>query len=65
MGFNLFGFSVCGNFGVLKPHHQKKHATAHYTFETETPIAVITFGEDEAGEVYFTDAAGRIFSFAK
>ena len=64
-GVYLYGDYVSGKIWGLKYDHDKKEATAHYTFETETPIAVITFGEDEAGEVYFTDAAGRIFSFAK
>lgn len=64
-GVYLYGDYVSGKIWGLKYDYDKKEATAHYTFETETPIAVITFGEDEAGEVYFTDAAGRIFSFAK
>lgn len=64
-GVYLYGDYVSGKIWGLGYNFDKKQVSAHYTFETEGPIAVITFGDDEAGEVYLTDAAGRIFSFAK
>ena len=64
-GVYLYGDYVSGKIWGLGYNFDKKQVSAHYTFETEGPIAVITFCDDEAGEVYLTDAAGRIFSFAK
>lgn len=64
-GVYLYGDYVSGKIWGIKYDPAKKQVTDHFTFGGVDQVAVITFGEDEAGEVYFSDAGGRIFSFAK
>lgn len=61
-GRYLFGDYVSGKIWSLAYDTDSQEVDVQQV-ECEESIAVITFGEDEGGEVYFSDAAGRIFSF--
>ena len=62
VGKYLYGDYVSGRFWALA-HDPSNGKTENFDIEAGEPIAVITFGEDEQGEVFFSDSAGRIFSF--
>lgn len=63
-GHYLYGDYVSGKFWALKYDASAQKVTANRPIAGEN-IPVITFGEDEAGEVYFSDSFGRIFHFTK
>jgi len=62
VGCYLYGDYVSGKIWALKYDAQAKRAVANHPVEGEN-IPVITFGEDEQGEVYFSDSFGRIYQF--
>ncbi len=63
-GCYLYGDYVSGKLWALKYDEEKQEVIANYSLK-DTNAPVITFGEDEAGEVYFTDAFGMIYKFAE
>ncbi len=70
VGYYLYGDYVTGKYWALKYDSEKKKAVANRPIHaasggSKDSIPVITFGEDEQGEVYFGDAFGRLFMFEK
>jgi glucose/arabinose dehydrogenase len=66
VGQYLYGDYVSGKFWALEVDADKKKTVANRPIHSSIDgIPVITFGEDEAGEVYFGDAFGRLFQFEK
>jgi glucose/arabinose dehydrogenase len=63
-GCYLYGDYVSGKFWALKYDSGKQAVVSNRPIAGEN-VPVITFGEDEAGEVYFSDSFGRIFRFRK
>lgn len=63
-GHYLYGDYVSGKVWALKYDAQAKRVVANRPIAGEN-VPMITFGEDEAGEVLFTDSFGRIFQFAR
>ncbi len=67
-GYYLYGDYVSGKLWGLKYDEKSKKVTANRPIPVEgPPMPVISFGEDEAGEVYFTivSPTGKgIFKFA-
>jgi glucose/arabinose dehydrogenase len=64
VGQYLYGDYVSGKIWALRYDAENERVVANHPIPGEN-IPVITFGEDEAGEVYFSDAFGRIFHFVK
>jgi glucose/arabinose dehydrogenase len=69
-GMYLFADYVTGFVWGLQYDPQKKQVTRHLEIRgvhkdksKEKAAPVITFGESESGEVYFSDRNGRIFTF--
>ena len=63
-GCYLYGDFVSGKLWGLKYDEKAKKVTANYRLQGDN-LPVMTYGEDEAGEVYFTTPFGQIFTFAK
>ena len=63
-GCYLYGDFVSGKLWALKYDEKAKKVSANYILEGDN-LPVMTYGEDEAGEVYFTTPFGQIFTFAK
>ncbi|MEZ6106262.1 MAG: PQQ-dependent sugar dehydrogenase [Pirellulaceae bacterium] len=61
-GRYVYGDYVSGKLWSLAYDAETKEVDVQ-DIDCDESIAVITFGEDEAGEIYFSDAGGRIFSF--
>lgn len=64
VGCYLYGDFVSGKLWGLKYDDKAKKVTANYVLQGDN-LPVMTYGEDEAGEVYFTTPFGQIFTFAK
>ena len=64
VGCYLYGDFVSGKLWGLKYDDKAKKVTANYALQGDN-LPVMTYGEDEAGEVYFTTPFGQIFTFAK
>lgn len=63
-GYYLYGDYVSGKIWALKRDEQTGEVTENRLIPGEN-VPVITFGEDEQGEIYFSDPFGRIFKFAE
>ncbi len=63
-GCYLYGDFVTGKLWGLKYDEKAKKVAANYLLQGDN-LPVMTYGEDEAGEVYFTTPFGQIFTFAK
>jgi glucose/arabinose dehydrogenase len=63
-GCYLYADYVSGKMWALKYDLKAKKVVANYAL-VDQKIPVITYGEDEQGEVYCTDAFGQIFRFAE
>ena len=63
-GCYLYGDFVSGKLWGLKYDDKAKKVTANYLLQGDN-LPVMTYGEDEAGEVYFTTPFGQIFTFEK
>lgn len=65
-GFYLYGDYVSGKLWALKLDPETKKTIANRPIAWESALPIVTFGEDEAGEVYFTSTAsgGIIYRFA-
>jgi quinoprotein glucose dehydrogenase len=63
-GCYLYGDFVSGKLWGLKYDEKAKKVAANYLLQGDN-LPVMTYGEDEAGEVYFTTPFGQIFTFAK
>lgn len=63
-GYYVYGDYVSGRLWGLRydPEQDRVHANRPIPGEN---IPVITFGEDESGELYFSDSFGRLFHFVK
>lgn len=61
-GYYLYGDYVSGQFWALKYDASAGKVTENRSITSEN-IPVMTYGEDESGEVYFSDPSGRIFRF--
>ncbi len=62
VGCYLYGDYVTNKLWALKYDMKEKKVVANYSLvDSKTPV--FTFGEDEAGEVYYTDVFGQIFRF--
>jgi len=68
-GYYLYGDYVTGKLWALKVDPKTGKATENRVIEWSNGanLPIVTFGEDEAGEVYFTSvtSGGRIYSFRK
>ncbi len=68
-GYYLYGDYVSGKIWALKYDFEKERVVANRPIPLDpaagTSVPVVTFGEDEQGEVYLSDAFGRIFWIAK
>jgi quinoprotein glucose dehydrogenase len=68
-GYYLYGDYVTGKLWALKVDSKTGKATENRVIEWSNGanLPVVTFGEDEAGEVYFTSvtSGGRIYHFRK
>lgn len=62
-GLYLYADYVTGKVWALEYDEKQQKTIANYELESEN-LPVITFGEDEQGEVYLSDAFGRLFRFA-
>jgi quinoprotein glucose dehydrogenase len=63
-GCYLYGDFVSGKLWGLKYDEKAKKVVANYLLQGDN-LPVMTYGEDESGEVYFTTTFGQIFTFAK
>jgi quinoprotein glucose dehydrogenase len=63
-GCYLYGDYVSGKIWALTYDVDANRVVANRPVVGES-VPVVTFGEDEAGEVYFSDSFGRIFHFVK
>ena len=63
-GCYLYGDFVSGKLWALKYDDKAKKVVANYILQGDN-LPVMTYGEDESGEVYFTAPFGQIFTFAK
>lgn len=63
-GCYLYGDFVSGKLWALKYDEKAKKVVANYLLQGDN-LPVMTYGEDEAGEVYFTTPFGQIFTFEK
>ena len=61
-GEYIYGDYVTGKIWALKYDPTSARVAANRPIVGEN-VAVITFGEDERGEAYFSDPSGRIFRF--
>lgn len=68
-GYYLYGDYVTGKLWALKVDPKTGKATENRVIEwsNNANLPIVTFGEDEAGEVYFTSvtSGGRIYNFRK
>ena len=68
-GCYLYGDYVSGKLWALKYDQKARKVIANYAIVLDHKklpadnITVITFGEDEQGEVYFTDSFGFIYKY--
>ncbi|MFM9963253.1 MAG: PQQ-dependent sugar dehydrogenase [Planctomycetaceae bacterium] len=62
-GLYLYGDFVTGKLWGLKYDEKGKKVAANYLLQGDN-LPVMTYGEDESGEVYFTTPFGQIFTFA-
>ncbi len=63
-GCYLYGDFVSGKLWALKYDEKAKKVVANYILQGDN-LPVMTYGEDETGEAYFTTPFGQIFTFAK
>ncbi len=63
-GCYLYGDFVSGKLWALKYDDKAKKVIANYILQGDN-LPIMTYGEDEAGEAYFTTPFGQIFTFAK
>ena len=63
-GKYVYGDYVTNKFWALDYDMQAKEVRANYAIPGGKNKPVMSFGEDQAGELYFTDSFGRIFTFA-
>ena len=65
-GFYLYGDYVTGKLWALKVDPETKQTVANRPIAWPSALPIVTFGEDESGEVYFTSTAsgGIIYRFA-
>jgi quinoprotein glucose dehydrogenase len=69
VGCYVYGDYVSGKQWALKYDQQAKKVVANYAIVLDNKklpadnITVITYGEDEQGEVYFTDSFGFIYKY--
>jgi quinoprotein glucose dehydrogenase len=63
-GCYLYGDFVSGKLWGLKYDEKAKKVSANYLLQGDN-LPVMTYGEDEGGEVYFTTPFGQIFAFEK
>ena len=63
-GCYLYGDFVSGKLWGLKYDEKAKQVAANYLLQGDN-LPIMTYGEDEAGEAYFTTPFGQIFTFEK
>jgi quinoprotein glucose dehydrogenase len=63
-GCYLYGDFVSGKLWGLKYDDGAKKVIANYLLKGDN-LPVMTYGEDEQGEAYFTTPFGQIFTFAR
>ncbi|MFC1757572.1 PQQ-dependent sugar dehydrogenase [Planctomycetota bacterium] len=63
-GYYLYGDYVSNKFWALKYDETTGKVIANRPIETSN-VTVMTFGEDQSGEVYCTDSFGQIHRFAE
>jgi glucose/arabinose dehydrogenase len=62
-GSYIYADYVTGQVWALKYDAEKKHVIANRTIQTKG-LPILSFGEDEQGEVYFLTQPGGIYKFA-
>ncbi len=62
-GKYVYGDYVTNKFWALDYDTEAKKVRANYSIPGGENKPVMTFGEDQAGEMYFTDSFGRLFWF--
>lgn len=63
-GLYFYADYVTGKLWALRYDAQQGKVVANYSFEGDN-LPVMSFGEDEAGEIYFTTDVGRLYRFKK
>jgi len=64
VGKYVYGDYVTNKFWALDYDYKAEQVLANYSIPGGENKPVMSFGEDESGELYFTDGFGRIFWFA-
>ena len=64
VGKYVYGDYVTNKYWALDYDYDTKKVVANYTIPGGENKPVMSFGEDQSGELYFTDGFGRIFTFA-
>jgi glucose/arabinose dehydrogenase len=64
VGCYLYADYVTGRMWALKYDEKAKKVVANYSLQ-DNKMPIITYGEDEQGEVYCTDVFGVIYRFAE
>ena len=64
VGKYVYGDYVTNKFWALEYSYDDEKVLANYSIPGGENKPVMTFGEDQSGELYFTDSFGRIFTFA-
>lgn len=63
-GYYVYGDYVSGRLWALKVDKPNNKASENRVIPWEAALPMVTFGEDEAGEVYFSSTnGGRIYTF--
>jgi quinoprotein glucose dehydrogenase len=60
-GCFLYADYVSGKLWALKYDAAQQRVVANYSLQSYNNAPIMAFGEDEAGEIYFSDTAGNIF----
>jgi quinoprotein glucose dehydrogenase len=63
-GAYVYADYVSGKLWALRYDQDKKRVVANHALQTKN-MPIFAFGEDEQGEVYFTDSFGFIYQFAR
>jgi glucose/arabinose dehydrogenase len=62
-GYYLYADYVSGRFWALRYDHDQQRVVENRPIRSGESKPIVTFGEDETGEVYCSDAFGMIYMF--
>ena len=63
VGKYIYGDYVTNKFWALEYDYDTQKVLGNYSIAGGEDKPVMSFGEDQGGEIYFTDSFGRIFTF--